>query len=75
MTSVERMWKTIERAKKEYMQKRDNYGMTANEMCALMERSAADQFEGLSATFNLGFIRGVRWAEKQRKKEREVMKV
>lgn len=75
MTSVDRMWKTIEEAKKKYLCKRDNYDMTANEMYALMEYSDVNRLEGVSAIFDLGFIRGVRWAEKQRKKEREVMKV
>lgn len=71
MGQVERMWNTIEKARKQYAGKQTRYDITVSEIAALADYSKTNLFDGISAIFDLGFIRGVRWAEKQRRKEME----
>lgn len=69
MTHIEKMWKTIEKAEKEYIGKRDGYCVSAKEVGALIDYSESHKYEGTFAAFNLGFIRGVRWAKAQKRKK------
>lgn len=69
MTHIEKMWKTIEKAEKEYIGKRDRYNISTEEACALIDYITECNYSGVFAVFNLGFIRGVRWAKAQKRKK------
>lgn len=59
MTHIEKMWKTIEKAEKEYIGKRDRYGISTEEACALIDYITECNYSGVFDVFNLGFIRGL----------------
>lgn len=69
MTHIEKMWKTIEKAEKEYIGKRDRYDISTEEACALIDYITECNYSGVFDVFNLGFIRGVRWAKAQKRKK------
>ena len=69
MTHVEKMWKTIEKAKREYASKRNGYDFSVGEAQALIDYITNCSYSGVFDVFNLGFIRGVRWARAQEKKK------
>ena len=56
MTHIEKMWKTIEKAEKEYVGKRDRYDISTEEACALIDYITECNYSGVFYVFNLGFI-------------------
>ena len=69
MTHVEKMWRTIGKAKREYASKRNGYDFSVGEAQALIDYITKCSYSGVFAIFDLGFIRGVRWAEAQKRKK------
>lgn len=69
MTHVEKMWRTIGKAKREYVGKRNGYDISVGEAHALIDYITKCSYSGVFAVFDLGFIRGVRWAKAAEKEE------
>ena len=71
MTHIEKMWKTIEKAEKEYVGQSDSYDLSTEEACALIDCITECHHSGVFNVFNLCFHRGVRWPRAQDKKQAE----
>lgn len=69
MTHIEKMWRTIGKAKREYVSKRTGYDLSVGEAQALIDYITKCNYSGVFDVFNLGFIRGVRWAKAQKRKK------
>ncbi len=72
MNSTERMWNAINKTKEMYLGRRKGYSMTFSEMAALGEYTTNYLYDGISAVFNYGFIKGIRYQKAQEKKKRKV---
>lgn len=72
MNSTERMWNAINKPKEMYLGRRKGYSMTFSEMAALGEYTTNYLYDGISAVFNYGFIKGIRYQKAQEKKKRKV---
>ena len=70
MTNVEKMWKTIEKAKKELYGHRGGYLMKTQEMIELVNIAGTEPFVVVTSAFNYGFIKGMRYQKAQEKKKR-----
>lgn len=74
MNSTERMWNAINKTKEMYLGRRNGYSMTVSEMAALGEYTQNFLYDGISAVFNYGFIKGIRYQKAQEKKKRKGVK-
>lgn len=74
MNSTERMWNAINKTKEMYLGRRNGYSMTFSELVALGEYTKNFLYDGISAAFNYGFIKGIRYQKAQEKKKRKEVK-